>query len=93
VAEELAVLVCPDFRCAHAGAALRAIESNRRRDMARLLIPLCSDIAEPHNHGLIMRQLKRGDQAAIRGDLDQAISASRRRQAGRTQAVQVPVAA
>jgi hypothetical protein len=92
-AGELAVLLRPGFRCAHAGAALRAIRNNNRRAMAQRLIPLCSDIAEPHSHGLILRQLKRSDQAAIRSDLDQAIATSRRRHTGRTQAPQEPLPA
>jgi hypothetical protein len=94
VAGEMAVLVRPDFRCAHAGAALRAVGNEHRRGLALRLIPLCSDIVEPHNHGLILRQLKRNDQTAVRNDLDAAIAAKQQRQSSQAQArIQQPVAA
>jgi hypothetical protein len=94
VAGEMAVLVRPDFRCAHAGAALRAVGNEHRRDLALRLIPLCSDIVEPHNHGLILRQLKRNDQTAVRNDLDAAIAAMQQRQSSQAQArIKQPVVA
>jgi hypothetical protein len=94
VAGEMAVLVRPNFRCAHAGAALRAVSSDHRRGLALRLIPLCSDIVEPHNHGLILRQLKRNDQASVRNDLDAAIAAMQRRQSSQAQTtIQQPIAA
>lgn len=94
VAGEMAVLVRPGFRCAHAAAALRSVGNDHRRSLAVRLIPLCSDIVEPHSYGLILRQLKRSDQAAIRSDLDAAIAAMQRRQSNQAQArLQQPIPA